>query len=57
MKKKDASKKYISKKTVGPSDPHDTSLRAHLLYLLRGGGAHAGFDAAIGDWPMQLAGV
>jgi hypothetical protein len=32
-------------------------LRDHLLYLLKGGGAHADFDAAIGDWPLQLAGV
>ncbi len=32
-------------------------LREHLLYLLKGGGAHADFDAAMGDWPVQLAGV
>jgi len=32
-------------------------LRDHLLYLLKGGGAHADFDAAMGDWPVQLAGV
>jgi hypothetical protein len=57
MKKKGSSKKRISRKTVGPSDPHDKSLREHLLYLLRGGGAHASFDDAIGDWPVQLAGV
>lgn len=57
MKKKGASKKRISKKTARPSDPHDKSLREHLLYLLRDGGAHAGFDDAIGDWPVQLAGV
>ncbi len=57
MKKKGSSKKRISRKAVGPSDPHDKSLREHLLYLLRDGGAHAGFDDAVGDWPVQLAGV
>ena len=56
MKKKGSSKKRISRKAVGPSDPHDKSLREHLLYLLRDGGAHAGFDDAVGDWPVQLAG-
>jgi hypothetical protein len=55
-KKKSSSKKRISK-PVTPSDPRDKSLRDHLLYLLKGGGAHADFDAAIGDWPVQLAGV
>ncbi len=36
---------------------HDQSLRDHVLYLLDGGGAHATFDAAVGDWPVQLAGA
>ena len=57
MKKKAAKKKLISKKTVRQSDPHEQSLREHILYLLRDGGAHAAFDAAIGDWPPQLTGV
>ena len=57
MKKKGSSKKRISRKTVGPHDSHDKSLREHLLYLLRDGGAHAGFDDAVGDWPVRLAGV
>jgi hypothetical protein len=56
MKKKSSSKKRISK-TVWPSDPRDKSLRDHLLYLLKDGGAHASFDTAMGDWPLQLAGV
>jgi len=56
MNKKGSSRKRISK-TVKPSDPRDKSLREHLLYLLRDGGAHAGFDDAVGDWPVQLAGV
>jgi hypothetical protein len=57
MKKKGPSKKHISRKTARPSDAHDKSLREHLLYLLRDGGAHASFDDATGDWPVQLAGV
>jgi DinB family protein len=56
MKKKGSSRKRISK-TVKQSDSRDKSLREHLLYLLRDGGAHAGFDDAVGDWPVQLAGV
>jgi hypothetical protein len=57
MKKKVVKKKHIPSKKVKPSDSHDQSLRKHLLYLLRDGGAHAGFDQALGDWPAQLAGV
>ena len=56
MKKRGSSKKGISK-TVKASHPRDKPLREHLLYLLRDGGAHASFDAAVGDWPVQLAGV
>jgi hypothetical protein len=56
MKKKSFSKKRTSK-TVRPSDRQDKSLRDHLLYLLKGGGAHIGFDDAMGDWTLQLAGV
>jgi hypothetical protein len=57
MKKKKQIAKHAPKKAITKSDPRDQSLREHLLYLLRDGGAHAGFDAAIGDWPLQLAGV
>lgn len=57
MKKKGSSKKSHSKKTVAPSGSRDQPLREHLLYLLRDGGAHVAFDAAMGDWPVQLAGV
>jgi hypothetical protein len=46
------------KKKAGTQPPSlDLLLRDHLLYLLKGGGAHADFDSAIGDWPVQLAGV
>ena len=37
--------------------PGDQALRDQLLELLNSGGAHATFDAALGDWPVQLAGV
>lgn len=35
---------------------HDQSLRDHLLELLKGGNAHATFDAAIADFPSNLRG-
>lgn len=61
MTKKTKSKEKAIAKKVGPkSQPagsNDQSLRDHLLYLLKGGGAHASFDDAIGDWPVQLAGA
>src|SRR5207253_9688609 len=34
----------------------DKSLREHLLHLLRGGGAHLDFEAAIADLPDELRG-
>ena len=35
----------------------DKALREHLLYLLRGGGAHVKFETAIADLPHRLRGV
>lgn len=35
---------------------NDKSLREHLLSLLKGGGAHVSFDAAIKDLPSDLRG-
>jgi hypothetical protein len=35
---------------------NDKGLRAHLLYLLKGGGAHAGFDAAIEGLAVAMRG-
>lgn len=55
--KKRTAKKLVHKKNLATSASSDNSLREHLLYLLDGGGAHADFDAAMGDWPVQLAGV
>jgi hypothetical protein len=55
-KKKSISTKAATKPQARPSSD-DQPLRGHLLYLLQGGGAHATFDDAIGDWPVQLAGA
>jgi hypothetical protein len=35
----------------------DRSLREHLVYLLGGGGAHAGFDTAVERFPASLRGA
>ena len=34
----------------------DASLREHLLYVLKGGGAHARFEDAVGDFRVRLRG-
>jgi hypothetical protein len=34
----------------------DKSLRDHLLFLLRGGGAHLGVDDFVADFPAELCG-
>jgi hypothetical protein len=57
LAKKATSKKISPQKNPKPSTSPDKSLREHLLYLLRGGGAHVAFASAMGDWPVQLAGV
>ena len=36
------------------TDDRDKSLREHLLYLLRGGGAHISFEDALKDFPAEL---
>ena len=33
---------------------NDQELREHLLYLLRGGGAHIDFDSVVKDFPIKL---
>lgn len=38
-------------------DPHDKSLREHLLYLLSGGGAHAKFEDVVKALPEKLRSV
>ncbi len=56
-KTKTSTKSKSNKKAAARPARLDQPLRDHLLYLLKGGGAHANFDAAMGDWPVQLAGV
>ncbi len=36
------------------NDDRDKSLREHLVYLLRGGGAHINFEDALKDFPAEL---
>jgi hypothetical protein len=36
------------------ADKKDRALREHLLYLLRGGGAHIKFEEALKDFPAEL---
>ena len=52
-----APKKKVAINNSRSAAPPDKSLRDHLLYLLNDGGAHVGFDRAMGDWPVQLAGA
>src|SRR6516165_1223738 len=39
-----------------PAMNHDKILREHLVNLINGGNAHAGFEAAIKDLPSELRG-
>jgi hypothetical protein len=55
--RKTSTKAQSKKKPAARPASTDQLLRDHLLYLLKGGGAHADFDDAMGDWPAQLSGV
>jgi hypothetical protein len=59
MTKKTIPKKKTAKnESAGKSTgAHDEILRDHLLYLLKGGGAHISFDDATRDWPLQRTGT
>jgi DinB superfamily len=35
----------------------DKPMRDHVLFLLKGGGAHASFDETLKDWPLEFAGI
>ena len=37
-------------------DDKDVSLREHVIYVLKGGGAHARFKDAVADFPVRLRG-
>ena len=55
--RKTSTKPQSKKKPAARPASVDQSLRDHLLYLLKGGGAHVSFDDAMGDWPVQLVGA
>jgi hypothetical protein len=57
--KKASTKSRSSKKsaTRSTSTSNNQGLREHLLYLLKGGGAHISFNDALNDWPLQLTGT
>jgi uncharacterized damage-inducible protein DinB len=50
-----ASARAGTRYSAGGSEENN-SLREHVLYLLRGGGAHVDFDKAIADLPAELRG-
>jgi hypothetical protein len=41
-------------KALTETDDRDAALREHVLYLLRGGGAHVHFDEVVKDFPVGL---
>ena len=43
-------------KAMNDKDQHSTALREHLLYLIRGGGAHLSFDDLVDEFPADLVG-
>jgi hypothetical protein len=54
-KNKAASKPHATKKAAAQRT-EDQPLRDHLLFLLKGEGAHIGFDDALSNWPTRSAG-
>jgi hypothetical protein len=54
---KKSSFKKSKKPSVARTANVDHSVRDHLLYLLKDGGAHTSFDAVMDNWPLQLVGA
>jgi hypothetical protein len=46
-----------SRNTSASRLPENRALRDHVLFLLKGGGAHVTFADTIKDWPLQFAGI
>jgi hypothetical protein len=46
-----------NKKASARITSRDQALRDHVLYLLKDGGAHIGFDDALSHWPIQSTGA
>ena len=55
-KAKRATKKPKSPERVKPAGKNDAALREHLVYLLKGGGAHVHFADAINGFPAAKRG-
>jgi DinB superfamily len=53
---KTSAKSTTSKPAAQPAS-NDRSVRDHVLFLLKGGGAHATFDDTLKNWPLQFAGI
>jgi hypothetical protein len=51
------SRSQSHKKASSQSEPFDQSLRDHLLFLLKDGGAHIKFDDAVHNWPVDYRGI
>ena len=53
--------KALAKLAARPKSPtrasFDKPLRDHVLFLLKGGGAHASFDDTLKNWPLEFAGI
>lgn len=59
-KKKSAKKKPAKSKSIREtalSAATDEALRDHVIFLLKGGGAHLSFADEIGNWTVELAGT
>jgi DinB superfamily len=52
-----ASAKFAASPKTPPRASFDKPLRDHVLFLLKGGGAHASFDDTLKDWPLEFAGI
>jgi hypothetical protein len=50
-------KKMARKKTNQGTVNHDKALREHIVYLLKGGGAHVHFEDALTGFPKSKQGV
>jgi len=57
MKKKNKKKKSTKRKPQPRTNSQDRALREHLVYLLKGGGAHVHFMDALDGFPERNRGA
>jgi hypothetical protein len=57
MKKKNKKKKTVKRKTQPRTNNQDGTLREHLVFLLKGGGAHVHFMDALDGFPERHRGA